>query len=191
MGHLDLPGHYRRKIRQLVYEYNRPFPLPFYFDRFLSRRNSVKIADIGSGPICTLGNIWSNTIIKIYASDLRAKAYNKLVNSLNCKPITPIEYQDMENLTYPDDFFDVVHCVNALDHTPNAQKALKEMYRVCKSGGFIYLRHFHSQRRVHKGNGHFWDANSTGFSDGKIHISLEGFSTTDDGRYIISVLNKP
>ena len=47
----------------------------------------------------------------------------------------------MEKLTYKDEMFDIVHCANALDHCVDPFKALKEMYRVCKPGGWIYLRH--------------------------------------------------
>lgn len=186
----NLPDHYRRKIKQLAYEYNRVFPLPYYFGEMIRLKKVVKIADIGSGPVCTLGNIWGDSEIKIYASDLRQPSYKTLIEKEKIKLLTPIEYQDMENLTYPDNFFDVVHCVNALDHTNNAQKALDEMKRVCKKDGYIYLRHAHNQRRAHKGNGHFWDASITGFSNGKIHINLESFISGDDGYFITSVFKK-
>lgn len=187
---LDLPDHYRRKIRQLAYEYNREFPLPYYFARMIKSKSDVKIADLGSGPVCILGNIWGNTKIKIYASDARQPSYERLIKKENIKLLVPIECQDMENLTYEDNFFDVVHCVNALDHTKDAQKALDEMFRVCKKGGYIYLRHAHNQRRAHNGNGHFWDASIKGFSNGQITIPLKNFITVDDGYFIISVFKK-
>lgn len=186
----NLPDHYRRKIRQLAYEYNREFPLPYYFARMIRSKKEVKIADIGSGPVCTLGNIWGNTKIKIYASDVRQPSYEILVKKENIKLLTPIEYQDMENLTYEDDFFDIVHCVNALDHTENAQKAIDEMKRVCKKGGYLYLRHGHNQRKAHSGNGHYWDASISGFSNEKVNIPLENFITTDDGYFITSIFKK-
>ena len=44
---------------------------------------------------------------------------------------------DMENLTYEDNSFDVVVCVNALDHTKNPLVALHEFYRVAKK--YIYI----------------------------------------------------
>lgn len=79
--------------------------------------------------------IWGKVNLKIYASDILANEYAKLTHEVLR---TPIEYQDMENLTYLDESFDVVHCVNALDHTKNAQKALSEMKRICKTGGYIF-----------------------------------------------------
>lgn len=185
-------GHYRRKLKNLIYEYNRLFPGPYYFNQFLSHKHikEAKIADLGSGPVCILGTLWSGINITIYASDILQPEYIKALEKENCKLITPIEYQDMENLTYPDEFFDVVHCVNALDHTKDAQKALDEMRRVCKVGGYIYLRHAHNQKRAHHGNGHYWDAKVNGFFNGKDLVTLSGFRTTDDGYFIVSILRK-
>ncbi|MCX7928832.1 MAG: class I SAM-dependent methyltransferase [Patescibacteria group bacterium] len=187
----DIPEHYKRRIKQLLYEYNRPFPGPYYFARLLRGKNKVKIADLGSGPVCTLGNIWGNVEISIIASDLRAEAYLKLIQPFGVKLITPLEYQDMENLTYEDESFDVVHCVNALDHTPNAKAALCEMQRICKVGGYIYLRHAHNQKTAHKGRGHFWDIKAEGITNGIETIKLEkGWKTIDDGDFVISIYHK-
>lgn len=191
-NHLDLtlPVHYRRKFKQLLYEYNRPFPLPYYFGPFLRGKHEVNIADLGSGPVCIVGNIWGNVKINIFASDVRQRVYSKLWEQEKCKLITPIEYQDMENLTYPDEFFDIVHCINALDHTLDVSRALSEMKRVVKKEGYIYLRHFYNQMNVHGGRGHYWNASAKGFSNGETLIPLEGFKTIDDGYCIISTMRK-
>lgn len=185
-------GHYHRRIKELIAEYNRPFPGPYYFTRFFTHKHlpEVKIADLGSGPICTLGTLWGHIKITIFASDIQQPEYAKILTKENCTPLVPIEYQDMENLTYPDNFFDLVHCVNAIDHTQNIEKALSEMYRVCKPNGYIYLRHARNQRRAHRGIGHFWDAKINGFSNGRKIVSLDGYTTTDDGYFIVSILQK-
>lgn len=188
MGNLD--SHYTRRIKDFIEIYNRYFPLPYYFGRFLRGKKEVKIADLGAGPVCTLGNLWAGVKIEIYASDTLAVEYNKLVDYQNCKLIIPIEYQDMQNLSYPDNFFDVVHCVNALDHVKDVKKAISEMKRVCKPGGFVYLRHGHNQKKANGGKGHFWDAKARGFFDGKTLVTLDGFHTFDDGHYLISTFDK-
>jgi ubiquinone/menaquinone biosynthesis C-methylase UbiE len=97
----------------------------------------------------------------------------------------------MEELTYEDNSFDLVHCVNALDHTSNAQKALDEMKRICKPNGYIYLRHTRNQKRAHHGNGHYWDAKLEGFFSDTEVITFDGFTTTDDGHNIVSIYRKP
>lgn len=179
--------HYQRTINTLLKEYNRIFPLPYYFERFLTGKTEAKIADLGSGPVCTLGNIWGEVKVTIYASDILANEYAELTNEVLR---TPIEYQNMENLTYPNEYFDVVQCVNALDHTKNIKKAIEEMVRVCKVGGYIYLRHGHNQMKVNGGRGHYWNAGRKGFSNGKVTIPLTGFATTDDGYFLVSIMKK-
>jgi SAM-dependent methyltransferase len=186
----DVPAGYVKRIKKLLYEYNRPFPGPYYFARLLRGRREAKIADLGAGPVCTLGNIWTGVDISIIASDMRANAYLELIKKQNVTLLTPLEYQDMENLTYEDESFDVVHCVNALDHTPDASKALSEMKRVCKTGGYIYLRHAHDQMSAHRGRGHFWDVKAGGITNGIDTFKLDDFRTTDDGDFIVSIYYK-
>ena len=53
---------------------------------------------------------------QIVASDLLADEYNEIWKSTNRVILNPVTKQDMEALTYPDNSFDIVHCVNALDH---------------------------------------------------------------------------
>lgn len=188
MGNV-MSSHYRRRLPGLIEEYNRRFPGPYYFNQIFSHKHisQAKIADLGSGPVCTLGSLWADIKLTIIASDIRAVEYNQAVRALKRKLLIPIEYQDMENLTYPDHSFDLVHCVNALDHTPNARKALAEMHRICKPGGYIYLRHARNQKSAHHGMDHYWDAKATGLTNGQETISLDGFSTCDDGYFIVSL----
>lgn len=47
--------------------------------------------------------------------------------------------QDVQDMTFKTDTFDVVTSRQMLEHVPNPQKALKEMFRVLKPGGTIVL----------------------------------------------------
>ncbi len=49
---------------------------------------------------------------------------------------------DAEHLDFPDRSFDVVMCALALFFFPDMKAALREMYRVCKPGGFIGVSFF-------------------------------------------------
>lgn len=149
---------YQRTFAKKVNFFNRPASLPSYFEPMIGNKKEVLIADLGAGPVCILGNLWKNVKTRIYASDILQKEFEPLWEAHNTTPIVPLEYQDMENLTYKDNFFDIVYCENALDHTLDAVKALKEMIRVCKSGGWIYLRHAPDQRSRFGGI-HAWDVN--------------------------------
>lgn len=150
---------YRVKFKSKLAKFNHPSELPDYFGPMVGDKKEVNIAELGAGPICTIGNSWKDAKVNIYASDVLQKEFAPLWGKNGVVPVVPVEYQDMEHLTYPDEFFDIVHCVNAIDHTLDAKQALKEMLRVCKTGGWIYLRHFPDQRKRLRGM-HAWDINA-------------------------------
>ncbi len=44
-----------------------------------------------------------------------------------------------DKLTYPDDYFDIVTCVQSFHHYPYPDKAMQEAFRVLKKGGLYIL----------------------------------------------------
>lgn len=50
-------------------------------------------------------------------------------------------------LPFADNEFDVVYCVDVLEHLENPAKALEEMYRICKNGAKVIIKapHFSAQ----------------------------------------------
>jgi ubiquinone/menaquinone biosynthesis C-methylase UbiE len=46
---------------------------------------------------------------------------------------------DIQNMPFPDNEFDVVICNHVLEHVENDNKALKEIFRVIKPGGFAIM----------------------------------------------------
>lgn len=182
--------HYLRRGHLFIQVYNHPAILPYYFGYMIPyRARRIWIADLGVGICSSLGGIWNKTQVIIKASDILWDEYAKIWASLGVQPIIPIETQDMQHLTYADDSFHVVHCVNALDHVVDARAALQEMWRVCKPDGWIYLRHYPNQHSHLRGK-HRWDARPDGFYSGKDHILLDGFTTHMDGHFIISTYHK-
>lgn len=129
----------------------------------------MKILDVGCGAVPKLKSDYLE--IEVVACDSKAAP--------------GVEFQDMEKLTYPDNLFDVVMCVNALDHTKDARAALHEMQRV--SRGLIYINCALDQMTRHRKK-HYWDAKA----DGKLvspteTIDLRGYGFNiefDDGRMI-------
>lgn len=166
-------SHFDRRIRR----YNQTRPLNDYFLYMIGNKKSVKIADLGSGPYPITGQTLDGVDIKVYWSD--ARGFDNFWTNHKSIPLFPIEVQDMEALTYEDDFFDIVHCVNALDHTKNAEQALKEMIRVCKPGGWIYIDCSLNQHSVRRKK-HYWDAKP----DGTFTNETGSFSLQDYGFYI-------
>jgi len=49
---------------------------------------------------------------------------------------------DAEHLEFPDNTFDFVTCAFALFLFPDMEAALREMYRVCKLGGYVAMTNF-------------------------------------------------
>jgi len=125
-------------------------------------QKEIDIADIGCGAYSIIGDIWPETKVNLYASDLLAEKYSSILEELGIAPVTPVEVQDMENLTYPDNRFDIVHCSNALDHCFDPKKAIKEMVRVCKPGGYVYFHHFINVGEKERYHGlHQWNIHHT------------------------------
>jgi ubiquinone/menaquinone biosynthesis C-methylase UbiE len=46
---------------------------------------------------------------------------------------------DAENMLFDENTFDIVVSCETIEHVPNPRVALREMYRVCKPGGMLYL----------------------------------------------------
>ena len=121
-------------------------------------KKEVSIADIGSGPIPMVGYETPNVKVNYVMSDLLANEYKELYEYHNIKPPVYPEYQDMTKLTYKDETFDIVFCRNALDHCFDAYQAIKEMVRICKKGGWVYLWHFEKVAKMMRYTGmHQWN----------------------------------
>jgi SAM-dependent methyltransferase len=149
---------YKQKLWVKARQFNFVSPLLPYFAPMIGDKKEVWIADLGAGMYSTTGSTWPKTTVHLYPSDVLADKFNEILKAHHVVPVIPVEKQDMENLTYPDRFFDIVHCVNALDHSADPLKALLEMYRVTKPGGWIYLRHHSDNAERRRYNGlHVWN----------------------------------
>jgi len=151
--------------------FNKVRPLNDYFLPLIGDKKVVEILDVGSGPYPITGQVLDGTEIKLTHCDKRGFA-NFWANH-NAVPLFPVEVQDMEHLTYSDKSFDIVHCVNALDHTVNALAGVKEMIRVCR--GWVYIDCSLNQHSVRRKK-HYWDARPDGtFINEKDKFDLKEF----------------
>ncbi len=172
---------YIEKFQRKLDEFNKPRPLAPYLVPLIGDKKDVVIAEIGAGPMNTIGEMLDGVNIKIVASDILAEEYKELWKKHNAHPFGfEVEYQDMENLTYPDESFDIVHCRNAIDHTQDLHKAIKEMQRVCKKGGYVYLAHAPSQKKKYGGH-HYWNIEE---------VDLPEFLLSQDSELIIHIWKK-
>lgn len=133
------------------------------FDFMIGDKKEIKIANLGAGGMNLIGDRRRDVKVKVLSSDFLAREYNEILERKKIDGLPPMEYQDMTKLTYKDEEFDIVYCANALDHCNDPHKALEEMVRVCKPGGWIYLRHHaHEARRLGYHGLHQWNLDQDG-----------------------------
>lgn len=183
MEHLDYQSVYVKKFDRKIKQYNHSFQLPDYFGPMIGDKKEVRIAELGAALVNTIGDSWPGVKVTVIASDVIQPEYKKLLDMHNVTLHTPIEYQDMESLTYQDESFDIVHCRNAVDHTPDIHKAISEMMRVCKKGGWVYLAHSPSQKTRFGGH-HYWNIEEVKLPEG-----FNTYENKDEG-LIISTWQK-
>src|SRR4030067_1998477 len=105
-NYLSKSSNSKQKIKQL-----RP-----YIVELIGDKKEVDILDLGSGPMSTIGYILQVVKVNLILADMLADEYNTLIKELNIQTPILIDKQFMENLSYADESFDIVHCHNALDH---------------------------------------------------------------------------
>ena len=53
-----------------------------------------------------------------------------------------VKRSNLLKIDYPDNYFDFVHCAGAVHHTVDYKKSIKELCRVTKKGGMMYLEYY-------------------------------------------------
>ncbi len=77
---------------------------------------------------------------KVYAFDLDKSIFNtaaKLLKEFDTK--YELSVGSVLKIKFPDEFFDFTHCAGVLHHTTDPDKGLKELARVTKKGGLLYI----------------------------------------------------
>lgn len=120
-------------------------PEIFSFAQF-TRFYGKKLLEVGVGAGTDFIQ-WVRAGTDAYGIDLTEEAIAHVQNRLDLYGLKAKELRvsDCEALPYPDNYFDVVYSWGVIHHTPDTQKALEEIIRVCKPGGIckvmIYHRH--------------------------------------------------
>ena len=72
----------------------------------------------------------------------KALLSNPLLNyqSVDLEPHAAMIQMDLTNLKFGNDEFDVIICNHVLEHIPDDRKAISELFRVLKKGGFAILQ---------------------------------------------------
>lgn len=158
----------------------------------------VKILDVGAGATSFLSGIKFDKKVEITATDFLAKEYVKLLRKYEIKYAVEPVFADFEKLVkqFGKESFDFVHCSNALDHSRDPEKGLREIMGVLKSGCYAYLKHYvNVGEREHYEKMHQWNFDSDGkdffISGKKIDLSMySDYSVRKEGLFIILNIKK-
>jgi SAM-dependent methyltransferase len=96
--------------------------------------NGKRVLDIGCGPRGSLE--WADMTVQRVGLDPLVPSYLGLGANKH-----KMEYvaSGSENIPFPDAHFDIVACLNALDHVDDLAVTIREIKRVTKPGGFFLL----------------------------------------------------
>lgn len=106
-------------------------------------KSTDQILDVGCGPgtiTCDFAKYAPHG--QVIGVDFGEKVIEQARAEASARGVKNIKFQvaGAHSLPFEDESFDVVHCHALLVHLPNAAAAVKEMWRVCKVGGFVGCR---------------------------------------------------
>lgn len=123
----------------------------------------VRVLDVGSGPVSTLGAKARNNSVDLVCTDALADSYNELLAQTGHSDLPKIRRVKGEDLVsaFGSNSFDIVHCANALDHFEDPAKSFKNMYEVCRPGGAVVVISVENEGERENYQGlHQWNLNA-------------------------------
>jgi len=107
----------------------------------LNIQPNVHLLDIGCGTGWAVGQAANVVDGKglFYGVDLSPKMIEKAKNNFSGKDNFHFLQANSESIPLNDNFFDVIICTNSFHHYLHPDRSLKEMHRLLKSGGKLYL----------------------------------------------------
>lgn len=121
---------------------------------------SVRLLDVGSGPITSLGDVCEGVDIELVPTDVLADHYDRLLRFHGLAPPIRTVRADGERLleTFAPASFDLAHAKNSLDHATNPMLAIRQMVAVTRPGGTVFLQHAENEASAQGYHGlHQWN----------------------------------
>jgi SAM-dependent methyltransferase len=183
VGHWDLwlsshgmsdPEDFARRVKP-------DLPLQGHLRRLLPVSNGprFRILDIGAGPLTTVGKTCDGRLLDLLCIDPLASVYDSLLNANGITPPVRTKYGEAEQIAqvYGDNFFDLVHAANSLDHAHDPVAAIRAAVRVVRPGGYVFLEHILNEGdRENYGGLHQWNF---GVRDNSFAITSKAGEITD------------
>ena len=110
-----------------------------FFDRYVSDWQGLKALDVGCGGGFSCEFMAQRGVV-VSGIDQSAKCIAKAQEHAKISGFE-IDYQQgfAENIPYCDNTFDVVTCVDVLEHVTNIHKTVSEIYRILKPKGLFFF----------------------------------------------------
>ena len=107
----------------------------------LDIRENMNFLDIGCGTGWALGQIAKliDDNGSFYGVDLSAKMIEKAKDNFKVKENFHFIKSNAESIPLDDNLFDIIICTNSFHHYLHPDRALKEMYRLLKTDGKVYI----------------------------------------------------
>ncbi len=121
---------------------------------------TIRILDVGAGPVTSVGKKWGDRKIEITPIDPLAEPYEKLLREMKRLPPVLTQKGDGEKIAqlFPPDHFDFVHSRNAIDHSYDPMLIIRQMVEVLKPGCYVYLFHVRNVADMEEHRGlHQWN----------------------------------
>ncbi len=144
---------------------------------------TVRIADIGCGSGHMLEvlrrKLVSKCNVELFGLDFASAAISKARTLL---PMATFVVADLYENGLPSDSFDLVLCIETLEHLRLPQRALLQLLRICKAGGDVVITVPNAEKDSWDGHVNFWNASQ--FSEllspyGLVDIKLLQFVQDD------------
>lgn len=109
---------------------------------FISKNDKVFEIGCGRGDFAFwLAENFGDRYAYLEASDFSHTAIQMAKNYQKSHKIENLVFSvhDIQNLKFPDNYFDKIICFETVEHVTHPKKAIKELYRVLKPGGRLLL----------------------------------------------------
>lgn len=111
-----------------------------FIDKFVNMGKETRLLDIGCGTGRFTLPIAKRFNCRVTGADTSSEMLEKAKNK-DRNGIVPWEIQDIHEMTYSDESFDVIFMSNVIHHCDSPAKALSECHRVLADSGVMLIRY--------------------------------------------------